>query len=127
MEVGELSVFALDLEVHRTAESLARAAADIGDLIFEAVRKHDLRQGFAIPFVDRPGPLEDSNHRQPIEPGIAMMALVDLDRGDGVAMPFVRKRVELAVAAIFAGAVGELATSEFPIGHDSSPAACQAP
>jgi hypothetical protein len=32
-------------------------------------------------------------------------------------MAFVGKRVELAIAAIFAGTVDELASLEFPIGH----------
>jgi hypothetical protein len=45
------------------------------------------------------------------------MALVDLNAGHGLAMALVGKRVELAVAAIFAIAVDELAAPELPIGH----------
>jgi hypothetical protein len=45
------------------------------------------------------------------------MALVDLDARNRVAMAFVGQPVELAVAAIFAGAVDEFAPLEFPVGH----------
>jgi hypothetical protein len=46
-----------------------------------------------------------------------MLAFVDLDTRDGVAMALVGKSVELAIAAIFAGAIDQLAAFELPIGH----------
>ena len=78
----------------------------------------------AIAFVDRPRPFEYRRDLEAVEPGIAMMALVDLDAGDGVAMAFVGQRVELAIAAIFAGAIDQLATLEFPMGHGGALADC---
>jgi hypothetical protein len=65
---------------------------------------HDLEQGvalgivgalvdegerLAIAFVDRARPFEDGGDAQAVEPGVAMMAFVDLDAGDGVAMALV--------------------------------------
>ena len=68
----------------------------------------------AIAFVDGSGPFEDCSDLEAIEPGIAVMPLVDLDSCDRVAIALVGQRVELAVAAIFAAAVDELATAKFP-------------
>jgi hypothetical protein len=45
------------------------------------------------------------------------MAFVNLDRSNGMAMTLVRKRVELAIAAIFAIAVDKFPPLEFPISH----------
>jgi hypothetical protein len=45
------------------------------------------------------------------------MAFVDLNAGDRVAMTFVRQRIELAIAAIFAGAVDEFESLDFPRRH----------
>src|SRR5947208_5410453 len=42
MEGGELRVFTLDLNLHRSAGGPARRAADLCDLIFEAVRQANL-------------------------------------------------------------------------------------
>ena len=70
--------------------------------------------------VDGAGPFEQGCDAKAVEGRFAVMPLVDLDRGSGVAMTFVRQRVELAVAAIFTGAVDELASLEFPVGHGPS-------
>ena len=74
-------------------------------------------QRLAIAFVDRARPFEDGGDGQAVEPGIAMVAFVDPDAGDGVAMALVGQRVELAVAAIFASAIDQLAALELPISH----------
>src|SRR5438067_1303757 len=92
VQVGELTVFALDLDLHRSAGREAGGAADLGHLIFEAVG-----------------------------PSIAVIPLVDVDRRHCMTMPFVGQRVELAVAAIFASAVDELSALEFPVSHRSAP------
>ena len=60
----------------------------------------DERERFAIAFVDRARPFEDGGDAQSVEPRVAMMALVDLDPSDGVAMALVGQRIELAIAAI---------------------------
>ena len=64
-----------------------------------------------------PGHLKMAAIRRPSSVVVAVMAFVDLDAGDGVAMTLVRQRVELAVAAILAGAVDELASLDFPRCH----------
>ena len=46
VQVGELSVLAVDLELHRAARRPARGAANVGDLIFEAGRQDDLGPRF---------------------------------------------------------------------------------
>src|SRR5690242_7120628 len=46
VQVRKLRVFAVDLDIHRSADGAARCAADVSDLIFEAVGKYDLRPGF---------------------------------------------------------------------------------
>src|SRR5689334_6105359 len=52
MEVGELAVFLVDGQLHRPAGRSARGAADVGNLIFEAIRQNDLRpRFFAADFV----------------------------------------------------------------------------
>src|SRR3954453_3941132 len=73
----------------------------------------------AVPFVDRSGPFEDRADLQTVQTRVAMLSFIDLDSGDGVAMALIRQAVELAVAAIIAGAVDELASLELPIGHRS--------
>ncbi len=77
----------------------------------------DEGNSFAIAFVDRAGPLENGCYAQTIEFGRAVMALVNLDAGNCMAMPFVRQRVELTVATILASAVDEFAALEFPRRH----------
>jgi hypothetical protein len=77
----------------------------------------DDRKNLTTPLVDRPGPLENADHGQAIEPCLPVFAGVDLNCSNGVAMPLVGKRIELAVAAIFAVAIDQLAAGEFPIGH----------
>ena len=67
-----------------------------------SARSVDERDRLAIALVDRSRPFEDGGDPEAVEPGVAMMALVDLDARDGVAMALVGQRVELAVAAIFA-------------------------
>ena len=54
----------------------------VGALVDEGER-------LAIAFVDRPGPFEDGGDSQAVEPRVAMVALVDLDAGDGVAVALV--------------------------------------
>jgi hypothetical protein len=75
------------------------------------------RQHLAIAFVNRSGPLVDRRDPQAIELGVAMMSLVDLDAGDGMAMALVGQSVELAIAAIGARAIDEFAPLEFPHRH----------
>jgi hypothetical protein len=76
----------------------------------------------AIAFVNRPGPFEDGRDREAIQPRVAVLAFVDLDSGNGVAMTLVGQPVELSVAAIVAAAVDEFATPKFPERHASPPA-----
>ena len=64
----------------------------------------------AITLVDRSRPFEDGRNPQAVELGLAVMAFINLDACHSVAMTFVRQRIELAVAAIFAGAVDEFET-----------------
>src|SRR5437660_6951079 len=46
VKVGKLCVFAVDLELHRSSGRVAGAAADVCNLVFEAIWKHDLRPRF---------------------------------------------------------------------------------
>ncbi|WP_352964800.1 hypothetical protein [Mesorhizobium sp. M1312] len=46
-----------------------------------------------------------------------MMTFVDLDARHRMAMAFVGQRIELAVAAIFAGAIDEFPSLNFPRRH----------
>jgi hypothetical protein len=68
--------------------------------------------------MDRPGPLEDGSDAQSIQAGVAVVALVDLDARHRVAVALVGQGIELAVAAVLAGAVDQLAPLEFPVRHD---------
>src|SRR3954453_368999 len=78
------------------------------------------RNRLAVPFMNRSGPLEDCCKPQSVQGSVAIAAFVDFDRGHRMAVTLVRKRRELAVAAVVAGAVDELAAFELPIGHDLS-------
>ena len=67
--------------------------------------------------MDRSRPFENGRNPQAVELGFAVMAFVNLDAGNRMAMTFVRQRIELAVAAIFAGAVDEFEPFNFPRRH----------
>lgn len=80
----------------------------------------DEREHLAMTFVDRSRPFENGGNPQAVQPGLAMMAFVDLDPGHRVAVTLVGETVELAVAAVRAGAVDQFATLDFPRCHGDS-------
>jgi hypothetical protein len=67
--------------------------------------------------MDRPGPLEDPGAVQAIELHVAVVAFVDRDTGDRLAIPVRRQRVELAGTTVRTTAVDELARFDFPGCH----------
>src|SRR6185436_1931272 len=81
----------------------------------------DEGDGLAVAFMNRPRPLEDGGDAQPAQVGRAVLAAIDLDARHRVAMALVRQCVELAVAAVLAGAVDEFAAFDFPRRHEWPP------
>src|SRR5262249_59041281 len=63
-----------------------------------ALVNHDRR--FALALVDRARPAEDAYEPQPVQLGPAMLAVIDLEAADGLAMPVRRQSIELTGAAV---------------------------
>ena len=81
----------------------------------------DERDSLALAFVNRSRPAEDPGNLEAREVGIAVMALVDVHGEHRLAPAFVGQAAELAVAAVFAIAVGQLPAPECPVGHTHLP------
>src|SRR5438309_9821062 len=77
----------------------------------------DEGEGLAIPLVNCSRPFEEGTDLQAVERSVAMLSLIDLDTGHGIAVAFIRKGIELAWAAIFASTIDELASGKFPVSH----------
>jgi len=66
-------------------------------------------------------PVVHGSNLKAVEPGVAVMAFVDHDSHNRLTLVLVREASELAVAAIFAIAIGKLASLELPHRHDRTP------
>ncbi len=73
---------------------------------------------FALALVNGTGPAEDACSLEPVEPGRAVEALLDVEHGQPATVAMRGERVELAGAAVGAIAVAELAAFDLPGGHN---------
>ena len=93
----------------REASSFKRIMRPQGVALPIVSRLIDKGYGFTIALVNRPRPFEDGCDTQAVEPRVAMVTFMNLDAGNGMAVALIGQPVELAIAAIFAGAVHKLA------------------
>src|SRR6185312_6044879 len=77
----------------------------------------DDRLAATLALMDRTGPCEHHRDLRPVEAHIAVMALVDRDAADRIAITLGGQRAELAGTTVRAVAVDELAALDFPRCH----------
>src|SRR5262245_30729031 len=72
------------------------------------------RDRFPVTFMNRAGPTEDAAKFEAIELGVSMMALVDGDTDNGLAVAVGRQRIELTRAPVRAIAMREVSSFDHP-------------
>ena len=74
----------------------------------------DQNNSLAVPFVDRPGPIDEHGEVQPVEPDIAKRSLLDVPAPSAFAFAARRGRIEVAGAAPIAVARDENFSVQVP-------------
>src|SRR5258705_13629698 len=81
----------------------------------------DDERRFAVPLVNRARPDKHSGHFQAVEPGVAMVAAINLKSDHRPAVAVCRQAVELAWTSVGAVAVGKFERPDRPTGFRHGP------